>query len=154
MEVVHAFPGPDGLRRFREWLDAPDEELVELARGKSGVASAGKPPRAPKGRQARGDAGGSGEAGEGEAPGEDSGRGGQAGTAGASQAHLPGPLREPGEGELQGGDPEEAAAAARLAAFKRTHRGVRRSWDPPASFPSAAVDQAYAEPKVDASREK
>ncbi|KAL4441195.1 hypothetical protein ABPG77_011432 [Micractinium sp. CCAP 211/92] len=94
MEIVHAFPGPHGLRRFREWLDAPDEELVELAKGKSG---------------------------------------------------------KPGSEEGQESDPE---AAARLEAFKRTHRGVRRSWDPPASFPSAAVDQAYAEPKVDTSKEK
>lgn len=152
MEIVHAFPGPHGLRRFREWLDAPDEELVELAKGKSGKpGSASKPGRsASKQRRGRSSAvGGDEEGAEDEAQG--GGRGGQTGAAGPAGADGPGDLRGSSQEEGQESDPE---AAARLEAFKRTHRGVRRSWDPPASFPSAAVDQAYAEPKVDTSKEK
>lgn len=146
MEIVHAFPGPDGLQRFREWLDAPDEELVELAKGRPG--SAGKPGRGGRKQRQRQGGGEGATDGEGEEEAEDVGGGhaGQAGAAGTAEADLPEHLRE--------ADPEAAAAAARLAVFKRTHRGVRRSWDPPASFPSAAVDQAYAEPKVDSSKEK
>eukprot|EP00983_Pelagomonas_calceolata_P106508 1159238-Pelagomonas_calceolata.AAC.6 len=36
MEVVLAFPGLDGLRAFREWVEAPDAELVGMAAQKFG----------------------------------------------------------------------------------------------------------------------
>ncbi|KAL4452206.1 hypothetical protein ABPG75_007868 [Micractinium tetrahymenae] len=158
MEIVHAFPGPEGLRRFRQWLDAPDEELVELARGKAGRPGAGaaaKPPRGAKKRRHGRGPGGAGGEGNKEDEGEDDEEEQElGGLAGIAEADLPEHLRGLTAQELREADPEAASAAARLAAFKRTHRGVRRSWDPPASFPSAAVDQAYAEPKVDASKEK
>lgn len=33
VEVVNAFPGEDGLEDFKEWVVAPDEQLLALARG-------------------------------------------------------------------------------------------------------------------------
>jgi DNA excision repair protein ERCC-5 len=41
-----------------------------------------------------------------------------------------------------------------MAEFKHKHRGVRRNWEPPPGFPSDAVAQAYAEPRVDTSKDK
>ena len=39
MEIVRAFPGCDGLRRFKEWVEAPDmETLLEAARS-SGISA-------------------------------------------------------------------------------------------------------------------
>ncbi len=41
VEVVNAFPGEDGLEDFKEWVVAPDEQLLALARGET---STGNPP--------------------------------------------------------------------------------------------------------------
>ena len=35
LEILHAFPGMDGLRRFKAWVDAPDSELVAAALAKA-----------------------------------------------------------------------------------------------------------------------
>jgi DNA excision repair protein ERCC-5 len=35
VEVVNAFPGEDGLEDFKEWVVAPDEQLLALARGET-----------------------------------------------------------------------------------------------------------------------
>eukprot|EP00775_Hariotina_reticulata_P011343 gene11343-11492_t len=63
------------------------------------------------------------------------------------------------EAPCKGADAEEhhqqpaaAADGAETAAqrgFKRTHKGVRRTWHLPASFPSARVMDAYQQPQVD-----
>jgi DNA excision repair protein ERCC-5 len=121
VEVVHAFPGAQGLRAFRDWLTAPDEELVQLARGKGGGRGRGR------GRgQQQGQAGGQGGAGS---PGGEGGGGARPGSRDERQAAL-------------------------MAEFKHKHRGVRRNWEPPPGFPSDAVAQAYAEPRVDTSKDK
>lgn len=39
MEVVLAFPGVEGLRAFREWVDSPDAALVGMAAQKFGGRS-------------------------------------------------------------------------------------------------------------------
>lgn len=138
-EIVGAFRGPDGLRSFRSWLDAPDDELVRLACGTSGAGKRG---------------------GGGKKGGRKGSRQQGAGAAGGPAADASPEGQETGDGEAGSGDEEEeqegAAAAddAALAEFKRKHRNVRRSWDAPASFPSAAVEQAYSQPKVDASKDK
>lgn len=128
-EIVSAFRGPDGLRRFRSWLDAPDDELVRLARGSSGGKKGGR--GGSKQQQQR------------------------AGAAGGAATDAS-PEGEGGEGatDEEEEEEEEGADSAALAEFKRKHRNVRRSWDAPASFPSAAVEQAYSQPKVDASKDK
>ena len=41
VEVLRAFPGPDGLADFRAWVDAPDDRLVGLAARAAGAARAG-----------------------------------------------------------------------------------------------------------------
>lgn len=128
-EIVNAFRGPDGLRRFRRWLDAPDEELVQLARR---TAGGGKQGGRRKGRQQAG-------AGPGSPAGASQGGGEQA--AGDEEG--------PGEGSGDSGGEGEQSSE-----FKRKHRNVRRSWEAPPSFPSAAVEQAYSQPKVDASKDK
>lgn len=129
-EIVSAFRGTDGLRRFRSWLDAPDDELVRLARGSSGGGKKGGR-RGSKQQQQR------------------------AGAAGGAATDAS-PEGEGGEGATDDGDDddEEGADSASLAEFKRKHRNVRRSWDAPSSFPSAAVEQAYSQPKVDTSKDK
>ena len=156
MEVVHAFgAGPAGLRAFRDWLTAPDEELVELARrgggaGSGGGGGSGSPGSAGTGGRGRGRGGGGG--------GKAGRRGGrrrqQAGDEDDAEEEQEEGLGSPGDGrhaEERGGEGDEGAdaAAARLAAFKRQHRGARRAWEPPPSFPSEAVEQAYARPRVD-----
>ena len=45
-----------------------------------------------------------------------------------------------------------AADASLPTAFCTAHKGVRKSWDLPESFPDPAVVEAYAAPKVDESR--
>jgi DNA excision repair protein ERCC-5 len=48
--------------------------------------------------------------------------------------------------------PTAAADGAETPAqreFKRTHKGVRRTWQLPAHFPSARVMEAYSQPQVD-----
>lgn len=37
-EVVRAFPGMEGLRKFKEWMRGPDEEALELL----GMAGSGR----------------------------------------------------------------------------------------------------------------
>ena len=60
-----------------------------------------------------------------------------------------------------GGSSGDAAAADAAdegspaeAEFKRQHRTVRKSWNLPSGFPSAEVVAAYADPKVDDSKER
>lgn len=129
LEIVRAFPGPDGLQAFKEWLLAPDEQLVELARGSA------------SGGRARGRGGGRG-------------RGGAGGRGRGSSAQQQQEQDEEEEAAGQPGSQEEAQQAALAREFKRRHRGVRRNWEAPPSFPSAAVGQAYANPKVDESKDK
>ncbi len=33
VEIVSAFPGFEGLERFKKWLDSPDSDLFSKARG-------------------------------------------------------------------------------------------------------------------------
>lgn len=160
VEVVHAFRGPEGLRRFREWLAAPDEALVQLARGTAGGGGGGS---AGKGR-GRGGRKGRGKAGQ---PQEGEERQGEPEEGGSQPDGTPSQQHQQREGRSQpeatpsqqeqqeeGAGEGEGEGGARLAEFKRRHRGVRRNWEPPPSFPSAAVEQAYAQPKVDASKDK
>ena len=144
VEVVNAFPGADGLRQFRDWLASPDEQLLELARG--GGGSGGKKPRTGRGsaKKQQNEQGGS-QAEEADAAGED----------GQRQEEGEGEGDEDAAGGGGGGGSQQQEQQERLVAeFKRRHRGVRRNWEPPPSFPSAAVDAAYASPKVDASKDK
>lgn len=46
MEIVHAFPGQEGLKKFRAWVEAPDAGLAAAAAraagaGEGGVAGGG-----------------------------------------------------------------------------------------------------------------
>ena len=78
MEIVHAFPGPDGLRRFREWVMAPDEALVELARSTGGGGGGKQTKKRGGGRGRRGQAGGGGDG-----PGQEGERAGSQASPGA-----------------------------------------------------------------------
>jgi hypothetical protein len=162
VEVVHAFRGTDGLVHFKRWLQAPDEALVELARS---TASGGRGSGGTKGRggkkggrgrgrgaQQGGDEGSPGNTSGGGTPSQQQQGGSQQGTPPSQQQQQQqeGSPASPRQGTPAQPDEE----AVRLAEFKRRHRGVRRNWEPPASFPNAAVDAAYAQPRVDPSKDK
>ena len=159
-EIVSAFRGPNGLRRFRRWLDAPDDELVQLARSTAGGGRRGGGKRGggkrggrKNGRQQTGGGEGGPAAGASQGGGEQAGEGGGGQGGGGDEEESPGD-EGPGQGGSQGSEEGSEGEGELTAEFKRKHRNVRRSWDAPASFPSEAVEQAYSQPKVDASRDK
>jgi hypothetical protein len=67
---------------------------------------------------------------------------------GAQQGRQGGSSQQQGQGEgaEQGSAGGDTAAQRR---FKSTHRGVSRSWNLPAHFPSSRVHEAYLRPLVD-----
>lgn len=159
VEVVHAFPGTDGLQAFKDWLTAPDDQLLELARGsKAGGRGGGAKQQKQKQQEGQG---------RGKKPHRQRRRTQDPEPSAAAPGSSPGgPLgshasldqEEEGEEEeeWQGGQTgAEAQAQAVLAAnFKLQHRGARRNWETPADFPSSAAAAAYAAPKVDTSKDK
>jgi hypothetical protein len=54
---------------------------------------------------------------------------------------------------LLAGDALPDDTPAQLA-FKRSHRGVRKNWQLPSSFPSANVLDAYLKPRLDPNKTK
>ena len=107
-------------------MEAPDEQLLELAQ-RAGESKQRMPTR------------------------------GTAKRADAREVSVQGSggMEDGGRGRADGADAkEEGEEAARLAEFKRRHRGARRAWELPPSFPSDAVTQAYTSPRVDDSKEK
>ena len=123
---------PRGLEAFREWLEAPDEDLIRAAaRVGGGVAGEG----------------------EGGAPGPGSGNkevqdnGGRSRPSFQSYFSLfPSPL--PVQLTLYLTCPEI------MAEFKKQHRNIRKTWQVPANFPSETVMGAYREPHVDRNKAK
>lgn len=56
---------------------------------------------------------------------------------------------------LNPGDPKgQTANDKSLRDFKLRHRGVRKNWDVPDSFPNSAIVEAYMHPQIDSSKEK
>jgi len=137
VEVVHAFPGMEGFQRFRQWVESPDVQgaLRQAAKAK---ASRRKP--------AAGGAGGRGRLGKGR------GRKGR-GAAEQSEEEQTEEETEEEEGGDDGGgddDEEEVDGLTRdQRGFFAAHRGVRRNWQVPGSFPSPTVVSAYLDPRVD-----
>eukprot|EP00887_Chlorella_sp_A99_P002071 scaffold21.g2071.t1 len=176
MEVVRAFPGLEGLRRFKEWVESPDEQLVELAKGgskrrrqqKRKTADETSPALAraqgKHSRRRRGPAGSGMEGQEAEVEDRGQASAGAAAGLGSEEASPAGGSQrkecssqaadEAGGACEQEPQQEDDEAEALVAEFKRHHRGVRRSWELPPSFPSATVAEAYLQPRVDTSRDK
>ena len=153
VEIVNAFSGPNGLRQFRDWLASPDEQLLELARG--GACASGKKPRkgrgsAKKQQKEQGQQQGGSQAEEAEVAGGD----GQQEDEGEGEGEEDAAGDDGGGGSQQQEQQQQQQQERLVAEFKQRHRGVRRNWEPPPSVPSAAVDAAYASPKVDASKDK
>jgi hypothetical protein len=162
-EVMRAFPdGYAGLARFAGWMQAVDEEIVELAtgvkrpspakhkgrvrgRGK-GAAAAGRRKRAARagaaaGKKRRGGGGAAGGQAEGGAAAADESADAEAGSE-----------TDEGSGSEAGGSEGEELDPERE--FCATHRAGRRVWTLPPGFPSAEVVQAYENPRIDASKER
>lgn len=130
LEVVRAFPGAEGLKRFRDWVENPDTEALKEAL----VAAGGGGRGGGRGRK---------------------GRAGRAG-GGCDEDDDHNELGSPDGGGGGGGGGSNAAAVISAAerAFRRDHRGARRNWQLPSSFPSAAVVDAYVTPRVDRNKSK
>lgn len=138
LEVVHAFPGQEGLAAFRAWVESPDVGVAAAARSLAGE-----------------------EAGDGE-PRTTNGTCAVVAVYGLRCGFRPPSiLRSIACGRLtwryvvccDAGDAQPDDTPARLE-FKRGHRGVRRNWQLPASFPSPAVLEAYLSPRLDANKNK
>ena len=146
-EIAAAFPGMDGLRRFKEWTEAPDSDLVAAAHRKATATAAKRAKRkaAPKPRAKRRAPASADASDEDEAVSSDE--------AGDAE-----PEAEPAAAADASAEAEAEAAAAeeedpREAAFKRAHSSHRKAWSPGDGFPSSRVVEAYLRPTVDASRE-
>lgn len=122
VEIAHAFPGAEGFKRFKDWVDTPDVA--------GALASASRRAAARK----RGGGGQQGEEGSDSAAAEGAGAAGGGAGAGEEEAH--------GGGGSGGATPEQLR-------FFEVHRGVKRNWQVPATFPSDVVMTAYLQPRVD-----
>lgn len=165
MEVLHAFPGLTGLREFKSWIDSPEEaltaamELTAAGRGKGRGRGRGGSSRGGRGRGRGGadaagaaDAAADGEEGSGSQASQQQQQqeGGAPATSAPGSSQLTQPSLHPDSPAPQA-EPQAAAAAAaeRMAEYKRTHLKARGQWQLPPSFPSPAVVEAYLKPHVD-----
>ena len=128
MEVVHSFPGLKGLQAFKTWVENPEELLLAAARG--------------------------GKWGGGRGRGRGGGRG--VGRGGKKRGRGDEDEQEEWEGEEEGeqNESQEGFEGSLMEQFKQSHRGARRQWQVPASFPSVAVVEAYTRPNVDRATER
>jgi DNA excision repair protein ERCC-5 len=127
VEIVHAFPGSEGLRAFSAWVHSPDQALLDLAA---------------KGKRRRRASGSS-----------KTSVGGKGGGKGEGEDGVVVLLEGDVEGEEEEEEEEEEESEV-TKEFKRKHRNIRKSWDVGQGFPNAAVIEAYMEPRVETAREK
>lgn len=124
IEVVNAFPGEDGLCKFREWVESPDPTIL----GKIGVQAGSNSKR--RGSKAS-------------KSGKSDCKTDKEGTSISDCNAL-----QDNEDDHAIDDNINLKQA-----FMDTHRNVSKNWHIPASFPSDAVISAYAAPQVDKSTE-
>jgi hypothetical protein len=144
LEIASAFPGLDGLCRFKAWVDAPESDLVAEA----AAARAGGGRRKPRAGAPVGSPAGAAAAG--------------ARVADASAASPPpapaGKVRSPPDSAAAAGEDEAADGVGDVAAaeveFKHKHRGKRKTWVLSESFPAQNVVDAYLHPQVDRSKQR
>ncbi|KAG0583390.1 hypothetical protein KC19_3G132700 [Ceratodon purpureus] len=123
IEVVNAFDGEDGLKRFKEMVESIDLSLLGLeGRGSKRKGSQGKA----KGAGDKGKKGGTDDAVE---------------------------KDDTNEGSGNGDGPGDTEASLRQEAFMENHRAVSKNWKIPESFPSGAVVAEYKGPRVDKSKQ-
>jgi hypothetical protein len=128
LEVVCAWPGGlTGLAAFRDWLEGPEEALAE-------AAAAITARRRGQHRKQRGRRGG---------------RGSSSSRDEQQQQQQQQEEEEDGMSEEQVAPGSTCADTPAQRAFKRAHRGARRAWALPPSFPSGRVLQAYSAPLID-----
>lgn len=158
IEVVNAFPGPDGLSKFKEWLDSPDEALFAAAHKNAKAWE--------KRNQAKNKTPAKVDSDDEDRPiaslATNPGNGTQTDnqptkeeaeallTTVKAEAELALAVQEAENRAPQ----EEDEVTVRQKAFMAKHRNVSKNWTIPSSFPDRAVVNAYIRPRVDTSEEK
>jgi DNA excision repair protein ERCC-5 len=154
IEVVNAFPGPDGLSKFKEWLDSPDEALFAAAHKNAKARE--------KRKQAKNKASAKVDSDNEDRPiaslatntitnNQPTKEEAEALLATVkSEAELALAVQEAENRAPQ----EEDEVTVRQKAFMAKHRNVSKNWTIPSSFPDRAVVNAYIKPRVDTSEEK
>ena len=132
-EIVAAFPGMDGLRRFKAWVEAPESDLAAELLGKQ-----------PK--KARGGVRGN----KAQAPD----KGGAGDNADAALVIDDSDDDTPAQPAAEDGAAEEEEDSPATLEFKRRHASARKTFVLSEGFPSQAVVDAYLRPQVDSSRER
>lgn len=134
LEVVRAFGGFEGMKRFYEWMVSVDDEIVALMMVENGGGGGGgkkggkKKKKTPCPDQEKDDGGGGGEDGVHENPG-------------TSVARV-----NASEDSLRDVEAEEE--------FKSQHKNARKTWTLPSNFGSDEIIDAYMNPKIDDSKER
>jgi DNA excision repair protein ERCC-5 len=127
IEVVNAFPGEEGLKSFKKWVESPDLSLLGL-QGKGTKTKGGHLKQ--KAHQVGNKVGYAASNGD-EMVEDDSVDG----------------ITDVGDGD-DVGDPDIKVLQQE---FMEKHRAVSKNWNISASFPSEAVVAAYTNPQVDKS---
>jgi DNA excision repair protein ERCC-5 len=165
LEVLRAFgPGTEGLRRFRAWMEAPDDVLVEEM-GKRMQQQAGRRKGKGKKKEEEREKGKKGKATtkkKKRAADDESADGAESISSSSSSDDDDDHDDDDDEQQQRQRQADDASnpnsnpdnSDAIVAEFKRRHRGARVSWRLPDSFPSDAVAAAYRAPRVDASRSR
>ncbi|GAQ89269.1 putative Xeroderma pigmentosum group G protein [Klebsormidium nitens] len=153
IEVVNAFSGPDGLSKFRDWLDAPDEALFAAAQKNAKARE--------KRNQAENKASAKIESDDEDRPLASLATNRNSGTGtGEALLEVKAEVKEDAELAIAANlaenraPKEENEETVRLKAFAAKHRNVSKNWTVPPRFPDRAVVAAYTRPRVDTSEEK
>ncbi|XP_029116376.1 DNA repair protein UVH3 isoform X2 [Elaeis guineensis] len=123
IEVVHAFPEEDGLKKFKEWIESPDPAILEKLDSHTGGSSRNRSSKASKDNA--------------------DGMRKNVGLSTIEETVLGSHVDQPSVSGTQ--DIKDV--------FMSKHRNVSKNWHIPPSFPSESVITAYISPQVDESTE-
>ncbi|KAG1331724.1 DNA repair protein UVH3 [Cocos nucifera] len=123
IEVVHAFPEEDGLKKFREWIESPDPAILEKLDSHTGGSSRKRSSKASKDN------------------------------ADGMRKNVELSTIEETVSGSHDDQPSVSGTQDIKDVFMSKHRNVSKNWHIPPSFPSESVITAYISPQVDESTE-